>query len=349
MAKRFVTCFIAISLSLLMLIAAAVIVFDPLYQYHLPWFGLSMPLFSERYQNAGLARQLDYDAVIIGSSMMKNNRARWFDRAFGARTLKLSFSSGYLSEYDTMLSQIYARQSLRYVFLCLDVYALSADSEYAYYPCPEYLYDESLLSDAQYLWNRDVLTDVFPQYIALQDDDTPFEDAFSFADEMPFGLGGDRLSGYRDWRAQTAPPAKLPRDAYAASCADALSAITKHIAAHPETDFYIYLPPYSALLWDTYIHKGQEEAMLGAVDEAAKILLAYDNVHLFCFLGATEITGDLSHYGDEMHFDRELSERLVSMMAAGEYAITRENRAAFMAALWDCIENYDYDALIDGA
>lgn len=349
MAKKFVVRFIAISLSLLLLTAAAVAVIDPLYQYHLPWFGLDMALFSERYQNAGLARQLDYNAVIVGSSMMKNNRARWFDEAFGCKALKLSFSSGYLTEYDVMLESIYRHQTLDYVFLSLDAYALSADSGYQMYPCPPYLYDSNRLNDVGYLLNRDVLLDVLPQFFEGQGSAVAFEDAFSFAEQMHFGRALV-LPRYLAWRNAAAPAGSpLPRDAYRATCQESLTHMTRHIAAHPETTFYVFLPPYSVMMWDRYILEGKAEATLGAVDEAARILLAYDNVRFFCFLGMEEVTADLDNYGDEMHFDRPVSERLVTCMRSGAYEVTRENRAAFMTALDEFILHYDYEAAFAGA
>ena len=347
-AKRFVRWFAAMSLALLLLIAAAVYIIDPLYMYHLPWFGLSMPLFYERYQNAGLVRQMEFDSILIGSSSVQNFRASWLEKAFHSPTMKLTFSSGYLSQYDMALSLIYSRQPLTNVFLCLDMYALSDGSDYAYYPSPPYLYDTDPWNDVKYLLNRDVLTDVLPQFFWHQKDNIPFEDAYSYADRAVFGREAV-LQRYPDgtpslvgWNAQ------LPRDAYVDACASALARVTKHIAAHPETTYYIFMPPYSILNWMNYIECGQVEAIFGAIDKAANILLAYDNVRLFCYMGLEEIITDLDRYYDIHHYDRAACEELVAYMAAGRDEMTKENHAAFVAALEDFVWNYDYEALFDG-
>ncbi len=345
MARRFVVQFIAIALSLLLLAAAAVFVIDPLYQYHTPWFGLGMPLFSERYQNAGLARQMEYDAVILGSSMVESNRARWYNAAFDCRTLKLSIASAFLSEYDQTLSLIYQRQTLDYVFLCLDVYPLTDGGGFTWQSCPAYLYDNDPLNDVKYIWNRDVLLDTFPQYFEGCKAPAPLEDAFAYADRVSFGRSVS-LTPHLAWRSAVAPAeAQLPRDTYLESCSEALTGITGHIAAHPETTYYIFFPPYSAIYWDKQIRLGLAEAQLSAVRQAAETLTAYLNVRLFCFLGAEEYVCDLERYSDAMHFDRATSESLVSDMRSGVYEVTSENCAAVSEALEDWIMRLDYDAL----
>lgn len=67
--KQFVI--ISVSLTLLLLIAVAVlqIAIDPLYQYHIPSFGMKPDAFNERYQNPGVAKHFEYDNVIMGNSI----------------------------------------------------------------------------------------------------------------------------------------------------------------------------------------------------------------------------------------------------------------------------------------
>lgn len=346
-AKRFVRCFIAISLALLFLAAAAVFILDPLYQYHLPWFGLDMPLFVERYQNAGLVRQLDYDAVLLGSSMVQNCRTGWFDEALGAKTLKLTYSSGYLPQYGMTLDLIYSLQGLDYVFLNLDIYTLRDGSDYTYYENPPYLYDNNRWNDVSYLLNRDVLMDVLPSYVRHQGDHVPLDDAFAYEDRAVFSREVV-LAAHRAWLdSHPQQAAMLPRDAYYEALTSSLAKVSGYIEAHPETAYYVFLPPYSILNWKQYIRLGEADAVLGTIDEAARILLGYENVRFFCFMGAENIITDLDRYFDTVHYNRATCEELVSRMLAGDCEMTSENRAAFMEALTAFVWNYDYEALFD--
>ena len=50
----------------LAVVAAVIGVIDPFFHYHKPLEGLSYPLNNERYQNDGIVKHFDYDAVITG-------------------------------------------------------------------------------------------------------------------------------------------------------------------------------------------------------------------------------------------------------------------------------------------
>ncbi|MDO4571934.1 MAG: hypothetical protein Q4C13_01090 [Clostridia bacterium] len=347
MAKTFVRIFIAASLALLLLAAAVVYVFDPLYQYHLPWFGLGMPIYNEQYQNAGLARQLDYDALILGSSMVKSQRASWFSEAYGCKAVMLPFASSYLPDYSMLLDTAYGSRELKHVFLCLDLYALREDADYQYYSYPEYLYDDNRRNDVQYLLNRDVLLELLPQYFAACDTAVPLDEAFSLEGLWTFGRAYALASYSGRHRAGPSAGGMKPRETFLAQCEGALTNITRHIEAHPETVFHIFLPPYSILHWDKYMLDGDTEAMFGVLERTADILLSYENVRLFCFLGMDEVITELDYYHDEMHFNEAAARRMFESMAAGEYELTRENCAAFLEELEDYVWRYDYEALFE--
>lgn len=343
--KRFTISFLCAALALLLLVAGTVLLIDPLYQYHLPYMGLPMPLFLDRYQGPGLAKNYDYDAVIVGSSMVRNCRASWFSDAFSCRALKLPLSAGYMTDFDALLTTVFSAGSPRYVFFNLDLYALSEKPGYQQSELPMYLYDTDKSNDVQYLFNKDVLLDVFPQYIEGCQTPEPFEDAFSFIDEYPFG----KAAALRTY-GHTAPAEKGAQqgaDALLAPAAENLACLTKHILAHPETEFVVFVPPYSLLYWDSYIRQGQHDAMHGALAYAAETLLGYGNVRVFSFLDMEEVVTNLDNYMDNMHFTREINELVVEKMAAGEYELTRENDRERLAATKDFTWNYDYARLFE--
>ena len=60
-AKKFARLSITLTLVLLILVAVVQITIDPLFQYHQPWFGLKPVVTDERYQNAGIAKDFDYE------------------------------------------------------------------------------------------------------------------------------------------------------------------------------------------------------------------------------------------------------------------------------------------------
>ena len=86
MEKRFLQRFFACFLGLTLLFAGVVWVVDPWYHFHGPLAGLPLCLRNGRYQNDGAARHLDYDTLLIGTSVTANMYTRDLDRCTGGYT-----------------------------------------------------------------------------------------------------------------------------------------------------------------------------------------------------------------------------------------------------------------------
>ena len=89
-----------------LLAAAALLVYaaDPYFHYHAPWFGLPAVQTEKEYQVPGALRHLDYDAVIVGSSVVENNDNAWYDEAFGVHTIKAVRSYGCIADLTWYLN-----------------------------------------------------------------------------------------------------------------------------------------------------------------------------------------------------------------------------------------------------
>lgn len=72
MPKRFLRLFFAVFLALTALFAGTIYVVDPYYHYHGPVAGLPLWLQDGRYQNVGAAENLDYDYLLMGTSVTAN-------------------------------------------------------------------------------------------------------------------------------------------------------------------------------------------------------------------------------------------------------------------------------------
>ena len=65
---------------------------DPYFHYHAPLSFLEYPLNNQRYQNDGIVRNFDYDAIITGTSMTENFKTTEFDNLFNVNSIKVPFS-----------------------------------------------------------------------------------------------------------------------------------------------------------------------------------------------------------------------------------------------------------------
>lgn len=72
------------------LAAALVIYVDPFFHYHAPLKGFPYLVDNQLSQNPGMASHMEYDSVILGSSMTVNFQTTWFQELMGLNTIKLS-------------------------------------------------------------------------------------------------------------------------------------------------------------------------------------------------------------------------------------------------------------------
>ena len=140
---------------------------------------------------------------------------------------------------------------------------------------------------------------------------------------------------------------QLPADDYAANVAANLAVAEGWIREHPETEFDIFLPPYSMLFWDKVIREGRTEAVFSAIRQAAQTLLAYDNVKLYGFLMDADIVTNMDNYCDYIHHSGAVCREILAMLAADEGRLTAENLEETMASWREFVVHYDYDKFWD--
>ena len=75
-------------------ISALVMYYDPFFHYHAPNEGGKYIFDNEVYQNPGIARNFDYDSVIVGSSMTRPLSPSEFDEQYACKSVQLPFSGG---------------------------------------------------------------------------------------------------------------------------------------------------------------------------------------------------------------------------------------------------------------
>lgn len=153
----------------LFLAAAIVVVFDPFYQYHKPWFGLKAVLNDRDNQVVGTIRTFDYDSVLLGSSVAENYDSSFLDASFDCTTLKVIRASGSTADLLYYLDKAHRRQELKNVFWSMDIFALTASPQITLTSkdTPRSLHTDTVLDDWPYLWNKEILCETIPQMLAF--------------------------------------------------------------------------------------------------------------------------------------------------------------------------------------
>lgn len=321
-------------LILLLIIAALVLLIDPFFQYHKPWFGLKAVLTDKEYQCPGTLRTFDYDGLIVGSSVAENYYNGWFDEGFDCRAIKAIRSYGATADLCYLLEEAFENQNLKYVFYSMDTSSLAADPTptFELTGCPMYLYNKNPFDDVEYLFNKGVLFEKIP-YMAANSviGDYDENNSYNWAQWKEFNKDM-ALKLY----IRTPSIAPMKEADYYQDILDAnIRLITEQIEAHPETEFKIFFPVYSMLYWDNLYRTGDLEAYLYNTEETVSRLLAYENVQLFYFQNEREIATNLDNYMDTLHFSQEINQYMAEQMIAGNCRLTKENYQQTFADMKD--------------
>ena len=130
-------------LAALILEAAIVVYVDPFFQYHAPLEDFPYLVDNQINQNPGMATHMEYDSVILGSSMTVNFNTGWFQEVLGLNTIKLNYSGAYPKDQANIMERIFhSDNQIKTVFLGLDVMTCTGGVEETKYPITYSLYDD---------------------------------------------------------------------------------------------------------------------------------------------------------------------------------------------------------------
>ncbi len=335
-----------LALTLLLACSGTTAVIDPFFHYHAPLESLTYPLNNQRYQNDGIVRHFDYDALITGTSMTENFKTSEFDALFGTASVKVSYSGGTWAEMvDNLRRALASNPELKTVLFCIDEWFLfsgrdmiQADGAY-----PTYLYDDSLLNDTQYLLNKDILcgsTLAVLEHTRQGNPTTSFDDygSWVFPYDRDVVLGNyvrpEATGTIREFTAEN-------RENLIRNLRETALALAE---AYPETEFIYYFPPYSVLNWDSHQREGSVQRYVDAFALATELLLEKKNIRVFSFYTDFETITDLNNYRDTVHHSNNVNSLLLQRFAAGEYELTKENAAVHWQTVLEFYSGYNYDA-----
>lgn len=336
-----------LTLVLLLTAAGVTVYIDPYFHFHKPLDNLEYPIHNQRYQNDGIVRHFEYDALITGTSMTENFKSSEFDALFGVTSVKVPFSGGSFGELFQNLEQaIRCNAELKTVLFCLDEWFLLsgknmilADGGY-----PTYLYDDNPFNDVEYLLNKDALcSDALGvlEYTAKGKQTTSFDSYSSWV--YPYSKEAVLNHYQRPEPANKITPfSQWNEESLRTNLANTA---VKAARENPDIQFYYYFPPYSILNWDSHLRTGTLEQTIGSFRLASQILLEEPNIHLFSFYTDYETITDLDNYRDTVHHSDAVNSLLLQRMHAGEYQLTKENYEQHWQEVQVFYTSYDYDAI----
>ena len=358
---------------MLCFVAVANAIVDPYFHFHKPF--TKYRLSEERYINDGIARNFDYDAVIIGNSLSQNFKTGRFDSLFGVKSVKLPYSGAGIKELWDALGRMLGRRSLdedaiRYVasegvdpgreygyeegygrdvktviFVMDTEDALRNFKWHRYNDYPEYLYDENIWNDLNYLLNKEVLYrgTIYNLGLTLKgSESTSFDDYSSWDRESgpkEACEGLERIVPY-EGSIRMFDDVDSERVYYNIECN-----INPVIDANPETQFIFVIPPKSIAKWAEFYMNGEIDYRADGMAFVTSLLLEKDNVEVYDFSDDHAVVTDLNYYCDEIHYNSEINDKMLECIANGEHRLFKEDCREYYEEIKNYYNDFNYEIL----
>ncbi len=343
--NKFIVIFSTVSVVMILLFMLAIIVIDPFYHYHAPIEPIKLVQEKQAYQNLGIAKNLNYDALMTGSSMTENFRVSQLNTLFACNTVKLSFQGGRIPNYALLFDAAFKNKDIKIkkIFYGCDISAYIDDTN-SEIPnkIPEYLYDENIFTDVKYFLNKTVMFDYALPYLkySIQNNLPDIDDAYSWYQLCTFDRR-EAMTQYSRPSIEEKKPINIYDDNVKYNC----ETIGKYIRENADVEFNIFFPPYSILYYDYFYRLGMLEAVIHSQEKVAEYFIQFENVKLSSFLADKDIICNLDNYKDYTHYSEKINEYIAEKIKTGEKLLNKENYKEYFESARQLLYNYNYEEL----
>lgn len=360
-SKKWFRNFIILLLVLFALAGGLVAFVDPFFHYRKPRDYFYYTLYEQRSQNDGITKHFDYDSIITGTSMAENFRPSIFDEEMGTNSIKVTYAGATYKEINDNLKVAYnTGHEIRYVFRPLDYSLLVRDKDELRLDLgeyPDYLTNKNPFDDVEYYLNKEVIVrytmPVILRWMRGEPGGYTSFDEYSYnGDKNVYSIDQVRDSivnvRYSDTENEaTDEELKMLEE-------NVEQNVVSLARQHPETTYIYFFPPYSMAYWQITKDEGNLGKQIVFVKNAVEQMLECDNIHIYNFALAEEITGNLDNYMDVAHYSPAINDYIEKELAAeeksgevGEFRLTGENYEEYFKELTKFLYEYDYSSLFN--
>lgn len=333
-------------LGIMMFVVLLQIIVDPYFHYHKPI--TKYRLNDERYINDGIARHFDYDAIITGNSLCQNFSTSQYDELFGTKSVKLPFSgAGYKEIWESLGRALEYNDGVKEVLVCMDLQDLDREAEWERYEGnPTYLYDDNILNDVKYVFNKDAIyrgtlynllwtatgheSTSMDEYSSWERISGPYEACSSLVPITNEMSGNTRMYDNLDEE----------RISY-----NLVMNVLTVVENNPDVEFKLLIPPSSIARWAQYYEEGDIEYRINGLKYALNELIKHENVQLWAFDDAFEVTTNLMIYSDAIHYDSSINQWMLEEISMNHHIIKHNFVDEYCDRIKEYYLNYPYIVL----
>lgn len=330
---RYLTHLLISAATAITVIVATVWLVDPMYIFRAPQY-LHPRYYRaiERFQNIGIAKNFEYDTVIIGNSMSENFSTKQIENELGWKAVNLSMSGSSGYEQRRMLQYAIATGKVRRVIWLVQWYSF-ADPDYI----PEnaaYLQGiiDNKPSDLFEYYLANIQTLQWAAKLALGiGGESDMDRAWNWNDVAMFGCRSIRRE-YEKIRLPDPTRAaernkKLPNDIEKMT-ASVEENLLEPIRKNPAIRFYIVTAPHSVWSYRSIERTNPENLSLitSFRRPIADFAASSRNIDIYDFQSDADIIYDATLYKDMRHYSEQVNRRMVHAIAEGRPLGIKDDR-----------------------
>lgn len=289
----------------------------------------------ERFLNPGLAKNYEYDSVISGSSLTENFiLSNVSDILKFQNPIKLTVYGGLGYEYFMTLNTAFKHKKIKNILFGLDPFSYSGDIKkftFGENTFPFHLYNDKFIDDYLYLVSLDTVKETLSMFLKstfYKKDQPPF----LFDKMYEWQYLHDQKFGHINWTELWENRNKNFNKSFQLEDYQSENMISSFqhnflpfIQKYPETKFKIFYPPYSILAYKDMKIKGWLDEFLKFKLYIASLTAEHQNIHLYDFQLAEEITHNLNNYKDLTHYHQKINKWMLLQMRGENYSVTSDN------------------------
>ncbi len=294
--------------------------------------GLLLGEIDSRKYNAVIAKNQDYNAIIIGSSMSENFKCSEIDRECHVNSLKLTMSGAHIAEHLFLTRYVNCKKNVKLIFLELHLnsFLLNAPAIQA----PELYQSESY--SIKELVN---ISTVQASARAVVRKSMPIsrDDLYSWAPYYPCNLEvfAEYLLTADGHRMVQAGKASL-----VIADKNVKEFLVPLLDENQDKEIIAFFPPYSIMAYEN----NNPDAAVALKRRLAETVLHYPNVRLYDFQLADEVVTNFNNYKDRTHYSASINSWMIEELASDRFRITQDNLNHSLERHLRQISVFDYNA-----
>ena len=341
-AKKWLTRLFASIVSILLVMALTVFIYDPYCYYRIP--DDRMIVNNYRFLNVGIAKNADYDTVILGSSMTQNFNMDSFRTKLGMDPVKLSVGAMSIEGMELTYGLVDRIGKAQNVFVCIDLPSLNKEEDdletYA-----TYLYNDTPFDDYKYLLGYETWMRLLPLNIAFNLADT-------VGIKLPSFYACKNIDNIGEWHNDAIYDGEKIKENYINNNTgvSAQNAVGVHermienadkiisiVCSDDTQNVILFFPPYSALYWASLMNQGLFDEYMAVKEYIVNKAEEMPYVTVYDFQ-PMDIISDLDNYKDITHYSADINEKMVDCFSEKRYLVDKGNISNSIANLKQIVD-----------